>query len=510
MRSMRPAGIAALLAAAVLLDAGRVAAKGPFPRVNQIVLSPSDANLVIARATYGILLSHDRGTTWSLLCLDSLGLSSQSISVPVLGLTAGGAFLVGLDSTIAGLSTSGDTGCNWSCVGGALAGQGIADVVVRPDAPHTVLALTSTNIPPDAGGGTRSQVFESMDDGATWVPLGVPLDSTVRVGTMGVAKTDPERLYVSGVRGYGANRTVSLLVSTDRGATWVEHALPQFDPGSEDGGDVAGVDPTNADRVYLRSAPSITGGRRRLFVTADGGQSFTTLLSIQAPAACCDVIAGERLSLALSPDGAKIFVGNPQGGLSIGDRASMTFAQVSPVDIHCLATRAAATGATELWACSDEYSTAPVGSEFDVGVSTDEGATFTPKMATLTSLCGPIACSASDAGPFACGATANASQCGGAYDNICQQIGNGPNACGTCRLDAGAPAPDGAANSAAPASRAASSACGCSVIRGDGAGGLAASGVVVAGATLSTLRRRSRRKPTRASRGSPLLHPRRV
>jgi hypothetical protein len=51
-----------------------------------------------------------------------------------------------------GLDVSPTLVCDWNCVGGALVGQAIADLVVRLDDAHIVLALASTFLPADAGG----------------------------------------------------------------------------------------------------------------------------------------------------------------------------------------------------------------------------------------------------------------------------------------------------------------------------------------------------------------------
>src|SRR4029077_8242015 len=98
--------------------------------------------------------------------------------------------------------------------------QAVSDVVVRPDAPDVVLAVTSTYLPMDAGGGTSSHVFQSTDDGANWSPLGGALDPLVLIQTIDVAKSDPARIYLSGTRGVGPQRTASLFVSMDNGMHW--------------------------------------------------------------------------------------------------------------------------------------------------------------------------------------------------------------------------------------------------------------------------------------------------
>jgi hypothetical protein len=382
-----------------------------MPAANRIVFSPTNPNLVVVRATYGLLLSSDDGKTWTFLCEDALGMPKMATQDPAMGLTAKSALVIGLQAP-AGLEVSRDNGCNWSCAVGRLANEAIVDVAVRQDPPDTVLALTNTPLSDHAGGGAHSQVFQSTDDGASWAPLGVALDPHILVTTLDVARGDPHRLYVSGTRGFGPTRTASLFASMDDGATWTEWPTP-LDTRVETAIYVGAVDPSDADRVYLR-----TNGSSRLLITAPSGAglSFQTVLRLTS----------QMLGFALSPDGSKIYAGSEMDGLFVGDRSSMTFrhqtsvvlgTDAGPRDVHvqCLAARAG-----ELWACADE----PSG--FIVGVSTDDGATFSPKL-HLDGVHAPIQCSAGAHLSLACGADANGSQCGGApFANLCAAVGCTP------------------------------------------------------------------------------------
>jgi len=379
------------------------AANGRYPASNKIVFAPEDANLVLVRATYGVLLSTDQGATWTWICESALGLPPTTEEDPPLGVTAGGALVVGTQTPVGGLDVSDDMGCTWSCVSGALAGQNIVDVTVRPDTPHTVLALASTFVFSDGGSSidagpmSETQLFESTDDGATWNAFGTPIDPTLLVDSVEVASTDPNRVYVSATRGFGPSRTGWLLVSTDAGATWNEQPVP-LDYSGRNEADlfIGAVDPTDADRVYLR-----TDGESELFVSDDAGATFQSVLSF----------VGEMLGFALSPDGTKIYAGGVEDGLSVGERDSMTFVRSSSIDVQCLTAEGNA-----LWACaSDDVS------GFVAGVSADDGMTFTPKL-HLDSASAPIACQAQD--PVACWADASSVQCsGGPFTTLCALTG---------------------------------------------------------------------------------------
>jgi len=496
-------GLAA--AALALLAAPPALANGRFPSSNQIVFSPTNENIIVGRTTYAILPSTDNGKTWGYLCEDTLALpGATTYQDPELGLTANNSLVAGLYQPTVGLDVSPDLGCNWNCIGGPLANQQIADIVVRPDAPHKVLALTGT-YGASADAGTFSQIFQSVDDGVTWAALGTPIDPSAVVSTIDVAATDPMRIYLSANRHYGTARTASLFVSMDDGATWAEHQVTGFNapvacldaPGmtcqSEDSIFIAGVDPMDENRVYLRSngpAATSTPGDSRLYVTTDGGQTFQMVKDFPLPTTQnSDFIQiGEMLGFALSPDGSKVFVGTKESGLWSASKTDLKFTQVNPnIHVQCLAARQASTG-PELWACADEIS------GFIFGKSTDDGVTFTPMMDTVTSMNGPIACSASGQTSAACSTDANASACScSTYQLFCMNT-EPDDACFGCG-QGGPPIADGGADAAAAdagrskAPSARSGSCGCSVVGGGGAAGLFAGCAIAAIA----LRRRRRR-----------------
>jgi uncharacterized protein (TIGR03382 family) len=391
VRAAHLAATAGALAALLCAVPGR--ANGRYPASNALLFSPSDPNLVLLRATYGILLSHDAGATWTWLCEDALGLPAQASEDPALGVTANDSIVAGI---YGGLEVSPDTGCTWSFAGGGLAQQNIVDVTVRRDVPHTVLALTST-YSPDAGAdgstGYVSQLYQSTDDGAHWSALGAPIDPAVTVTSVEVAPAAGGGmfLYLVGFR-VAAPGVPRFFVSVDGGA-WTERAMPPLS--HEVSMYVAGVDPTDANRVYLRSQGAPTAGQSRLFVTGDQGQSFQTPL----------VLTGAMLGFALSPDGSKIYAGSVQDGLYVASRASLDagspFQKTSSIHVQCLATHGA-----DLWACSDEAS------GFVAGASTDDGASFTAKL-HLNGIGAAIACVPD----------ATASQCSGApFQQLCQML----------------------------------------------------------------------------------------
>ncbi|HLK36685.1 MAG TPA: hypothetical protein VKU41_08020, partial [Polyangiaceae bacterium] len=458
---------------------------GRYPLSNALLFSPADPNFIFFRGTYGMGVSHDNGKSWQFLCEENIGLPADySPQDPSIALTMS-AVVAGNFAPITGLNVSTDQGCNWSCVQGDLLDQPVADVTVRPDAPHTVLAVVSAAI--DGGTGVVTQVYQSTDDGATWAPLGQRVDPTMAwtINSLEVSKSDPNRIYVTAWKGFvSTSRTVALFVSTDMGQTWTPRDIPStmFDNTQEQYVWLGGVDPTDADRVYLRSNvdPGV-GGTSKLYVTANAGQSFAVAKSFDLAETSMTLTLGEILGFALSPDGSKIYLGSSQGGLYVADRATPTiFEQTSPINIHCLSTRPAPGGGTELWICGDAPTSVHVGPQFTVGVSTDDGAHIQPLMRSNSDFCGAAACTAGTT--FGCHSQVNGSQCPATYAGWCDQNNDVLFPCNTCHPDPGHPA---------------SGSCSCSTVgSGKISAGAAALGLAVCGLVGARWQsRRKRRRP---------------
>jgi hypothetical protein len=320
-----------LLLVAALVIANPARANGRFPKANQLVVAPGAPDVMTLRTTFGVLYSSDRGEHWDWICESAVGYPPGTNEDPSIAITASKA------------------------------------IVVRPDAPHTAFALTSTYVSADdAGAATfNARLYGTTDDGATWAPFGVPIDPTTLSETVEVAKSDPHRYYISAVKGAGMSATGLLFVSNDDGATWAPRPIP-IDPSVEHAPFIAAVDPANADRIYVRTGGGTT--QSRLLVSDDAGKNFRVAYT-----------GKPMLGFALSPDGSKVFLGGIDG-LFVANKTDLAFTQRSSILVQCLAT-----SGTTLYACSSESS------GFILGASGDDGATFAPKL-HLSTVRGPLAC----------------------------------------------------------------------------------------------------------------------
>jgi hypothetical protein len=245
----------------------------------------------------------------------------------------------------------------------------MTDVAIHPDTPANAIALTSQfkSSLSDGGFTYTNGVFGSIDNGTTWNQLGSNLADDFVAETLDAAKSDSQRIYVSGIRGQGTEVSGVFLASTNGGQNYVESAIPLLSS-DEHAPFIGAVDPTNANRVYVRTSGATSG---RLLVTDDGGATFRTVFN-----------GTPLMGFAISPDGSKVFVGD-SNGLYEAASTDLTFTQKSNIQVACLATSGA-----RIYACSVESS------GFIVGASDDDGATFAPLL-HLATVRGPLVCPSS-------------------------------------------------------------------------------------------------------------------
>jgi MYXO-CTERM domain-containing protein len=480
------AGRRALAAAVPLLGlslftATQARANGRMAAGHQIAVSPTDPSFFVMETTFGLLISRDAWSTLGWVCEGPVGYGDAGIEDPSIGVTST-AILAGMRE---GLTVSSDHGCTWTF---ALS-EPVVDVVVRTDDPHSALALTSHFTgTSDAGQNLfDTRVMVTHDDGATWGQVGSPLDPSLRVETIDIASSDPNRIYVGGVGDAvssdgGVVAVGIVLVSTDGGASYARSQIALNPATFENLGAafVSAVDPTNPDRVYVRIGGAGNGAADRLLVSDDGAATFRTVYQA----------TGNLLGFALTSDGATLFIGGPLDGVLSastprGDSgAAFSFAQRSKANVTCLSSTPG-----KLYACMGEPQNTY---RQQLGVSTDEGTTFASAF-----LFGCIP------GPLACPNSVLAQQCDPGFGLVQASVGTcetnvGGAACeaGDCAGDAGGRGSRDAgtaenldAGGAADAGEAPASpraGCGCGVGEAAGAGGMSA----LAALLLAVVRRR--------------------
>ncbi len=376
MRAVPTASAAALCLS--LSSADLAHANGRMPAGHQLVVSPSDPSFFVLETTLGLFVSHDRCKTFGWVCEDFIGYGEGGNQEDAAIALTATAVIAG---TPEGLAVSQDQACSWSLA----SDQPVVDVVVSPSDPHTAMALTSkyTGVG-DAGENLyATRILVTHDDGTTWAPLGGALPAQIQVETIELATSDPNRVYLGGAgRQVAANggieRVAIVLVSTDGGSKFAQSTIPLVPPYEPGHGTafVSGVDPTNADRVYVRIGDGVVD---RLLVSDDGGGRFRTLYQGVGP----------LTAFALSSDGSTVFVGGSGDGLEVApayplDAGTALMFRKGYEDTYSCLTWTDGT----LYACMGEPQNMFLQR---VATSSEDGTCFVPVF-DFACLSGPLAC----------------------------------------------------------------------------------------------------------------------
>jgi hypothetical protein len=251
---------------------------------------------LILSATYGLLVTTDRGASWQYVCEAAYGVADLPLDARV-AVTSEGALLAGIYS---GVARAQQSPCNFDRTLGFSKQEAVPDFTLAASRPGRVVAI---HVALPTEGVPSSQLYRSDDDGRSWRALGKPLPEVIRTSlTVDVAPSDTERLYVSGL---GADGAGVMLRSEDGGESFDVFSIPT-NATDREFPYIAAVDPENPDQVYVRTdvwsydpEEQLTRANDALLYSDDGGASFTELLRA----------GGKLFGFAFSPDSSELLVG---------------------------------------------------------------------------------------------------------------------------------------------------------------------------------------------------------
>lgn len=335
---------------AVLLRAAVARANGAFPD-SQSILTPEARPHEIRLATnFGIIASDDDGQSWVWSCERA---ESNNGSLYQMG-PAPKSRLYVISSE--GLAFSDSDSCGWSIAGG-LTGTAIADAFPDPTNANRVLAVVERA----TEAGISYSVVESSDGGTTFGPTRYTAASGDNITGVEIARSTPSTIYIAMTS--GSMFLPKLARSTDSGATWKVDDLSTKLPAKTTLIRLVAVDPTNPDRVYLRTH-SAAGDAFAVAVAGASGFTVTTPLSFP------DGILSAYARLASGTMVLAAVVGLDEVAYRSTD-AGATFQPLpTPPSVRAMSAR----GAT-LYVVADN-----VADGYAVGTSVDEGQSWQPLM----------------------------------------------------------------------------------------------------------------------------------
>lgn len=329
-------------------------ANGRFPAAQQVVFGVGPhAGRVTFRTTFGLLVSDDRGATFRWLCEGALFSAPEfgpSID-PAVEIDARGRSVYGFRYGLRAW-TPGRCGVEEDL---SLRGREVLDLTSTPD--RSVIYGIETPL------GERQWILRAAPEGLSFARRGEGI-ANVRLATIDVAPTNPQRLYLSGLD--DALDTPLLLRSDDGGDTVTRVDIAQSALGEDVF--IAAMHPSDPDALWLRTNVDLGSTLVRV---REGGRVAETVART----------ADRMLGFARSADGETVWYGSINGGLHRSDDGGDTFTRVSDLRVLCLAVHEG-----ELWACGDW-----IRGPFALGRSSDGGRTFTPVL-QFRDIVGPVAC----------------------------------------------------------------------------------------------------------------------
>lgn len=341
------------------LFAASASGNGRLPMAGQVVLSPRDADLLLLRTTFGIVVSHDHGASFQYVCEAAMHYggaqdppyaltpAGRVLLVTSLGYVRGSAGATHFDPTVPM--------------------RGGRDLTVDFAGGTWLLASTFQH-QGDAGVYSFSSRLYRADVEGAGIDAGQWLPEDMLYETVETVPGEPRRVLLSGaLHGSHQPDRAFLSLSEDGGEHF--HRLPVPLVGRESSVYLAGIDGAGAAaQVYLRTAggvltPSrlLVGNLAELFERARRGQ--------EAESALREVLrfASPMLGFALDHAG-NVYAGGDEG-IFRASSVDLRFEKRASIRARCLAARAG-----ELWACADEAS------GFLLGLSRDGGHSFEAKL----------------------------------------------------------------------------------------------------------------------------------
>jgi len=249
----------ALVLVAVL--AGDAAGHGRDPFVLHIEHRPGHEQDVLAGMTIGLVRSHDGGATWQWTCEEAVHYKDPYD--PDYTYSAGGSVLA---QTLVGAGID-HGGCQFDPT--TLGHTIVSSVAAASDGALYIAASD----PADAA------IYKSMDDGVTFAPIATPGQPGDWWTSIEVARSDPQRIYLSGYRFLADNKKQYFMyVSRNGGTSFTAISTAAFVVGNGSAIAIAGVG-ANPDVVYAHVKVVTDSGGDAIYRSPDAGATWTQIFT---------------------------------------------------------------------------------------------------------------------------------------------------------------------------------------------------------------------------------------
>ena len=357
---MRRIALAVTVLAAL---AGVASANGRAPGTSTINFRQGHEQDIAAGMTFGLVISHDGGTTWNWMCETAVGYGG--LWDPDYSYSSSGALFA---TTFNGLKVM-RNGCTFD------------------DTPPGNLFVSHDQLGSDGSllfasvDATDDKIYKSTDDGmsfpASTTPPGAMLNDWYE--TLYILPTDSQKVWLASYRFSGQTKTVYVYKSVDGGASFTAVTTNGITGVTSSSSlSIEGVD--GAGNTYARL--TYAGGvmTDNIYKLVPNGTSWTQILS-----------KPDTIAFLVRSNGDLVAGTKTQGAYVSTNQGGNWTALTNPPHINCLVENSA----HEVWACTQNYgdSTMSIPSDGYGIMKTTDLATWTGVL-KYENIAGPVTCAA--------------------------------------------------------------------------------------------------------------------
>ena len=242
-------------------------------RTRAILVDPDDVSgqtWYAGSASGGIWKTTNSGQDWTFISGDIPNLGTNTLAMSpanssVIYAGTGEHFTNDIDG--AGIFKSADKGATWIQIGNPSDYpdmKNVSRIVVNPDNENIVIATTRNSVWDT--NGLQAAIYKTVDGGGSWSQL--RSSTSERYDDIAVDPNDFNTIYV-------AIDSKGVIKSTDGGSTWVDSSTGMTPAGRVE----IAISPINSTRLWASVQGGLSGNGSDLYVTSDGGSSWSLALN---------------------------------------------------------------------------------------------------------------------------------------------------------------------------------------------------------------------------------------
>jgi len=306
--------------------AGVASANGRAPATSTIHFRQGHEQDIAAGMTFGLLLSHDGGTTWQWMCENAVGYGG--VWDPDYSYSSSGALFA---TTFSGLKVM-RNGCTFDSTP-----PGNLFVSTDELGGNGELLFASVD-------QTDDKIYKSIDDGmsfpASTTPPGAMLNDWYT--NLYIEPSDPSKVWVAAYRFSGNTKTLFIYKSVDGGANFTAVTLSGIPA------------PVNATTLFIGGVDSLGNVYARVSYPAGALADIIYKLTPTGTSWTQVFTKADEISFLVRSNGDLVAATRTQGTYVSPDQGTTWTALTNPPHIGCLTENSA----HEIWACTQNYADA--------------------------------------------------------------------------------------------------------------------------------------------------------